>query len=696
MAAWRALCGPLLALGLPGAAAEIAARLHAADPRLPRGAGRAGAAGGGRRPRPGGDGAAPRRRRTPLSPAAAARRGRDRPRLRGVRFAARRRRSRSSCWRWAAGGGDPERQAYLRFAREAEAAGRLRHPNIVALADAQPASGLFVFELMTGGTLADRLATQGPLPLAAVRRLALDLLAALGAAHERGIVHRDVKPANVFYDAAGNAKLGDFGSAHLADFGQTQTGGFFGTVAYMSPEQITGAPIGYSADLYALGATLVEALTSRPPFLGPDLVGATPGRQAAPPRRRAGPASRRCTTRCSPRALAKAPGERFASAIEMAEAVAAWPTEGAAYDARRHPPRRQRRPRHRRSRRPNASSGRRTRRASVLRHDPADRARGAGRGAGGGARGRRARRAAGDRCRRRTARPAGAPALRRWPHHLVRGRSPAIRSRSRRSRRRSAPRSPHQSPGCLPRAPAASSARPTGRWCWSRPSPATSDRRGRSPAPPHLVRSWVTNSGCVAGLLGTEHHADADAAGARIEQVAAVTGATQKAAFRLIGAVEAADILQHQLGLEAGAVHAVHRRSGARRDVPDEAVVDHVLAVRPRHRRQPGIDGQRRQTGARAIAVHQGGDLLLGRRWIGRGPGASPPPPARPWAAKRRNRRGSSPARSDRRRRWRRSRPGSARRRRNEARRRDRAHVATAGPRERCRRARVIASCGSR
>ena len=225
------------------------------------------------------------------------------------------------------GGGDPERQAYQRYAREAEAAGRLRHPNIVALADAQPASGLFVFELMAGGTLADRLATVGPLPLVGARRLALDLLAALGAAHERGIVHRDVKPANIFYDAAGNAKLGDFGSAHLADFGQTQTGGFFGTVAYMSPEQITGAPIGYSADLYALGATLVEALTGKPPFFGPDLVAQHLGE--APPR----PSERR--PGLSPlhdevlmRALAKAPGERFASAIEMAEAVVAWPTEG--------------------------------------------------------------------------------------------------------------------------------------------------------------------------------------------------------------------------------------------------------------------------------------------------------------------------------------------------------------------------------
>ncbi len=325
-AAWQALCGPLLALGLPGAAAEIAARLHAADESLPRLPGElalleeAAAETG----RDGGDGGDVGRRyhlRRLIGAGAVGRVYEAFDSLLGAPVALK------LLAVGGGGGGDPERQAYQRYAREAEAAGRLRHPNIVALADAQPASGLFVFELMAGGTLADRLATVGPLPLVGARRLALDLLAALGAAHERGIVHRDVKPANVFYDAAGNAKLGDFGSAHLADFGQTQTGGFFGTVAYMSPEQITGAPIAYSADLYALGATLVEALTGKPPFFGPDLVAQHLGE--APPR----PSERR--PGLSPlhdevlmRALAKAPGERFASAIEMAEAVVAWPTEG--------------------------------------------------------------------------------------------------------------------------------------------------------------------------------------------------------------------------------------------------------------------------------------------------------------------------------------------------------------------------------
>jgi tetratricopeptide (TPR) repeat protein len=225
-----------------------------------------------------------------------------------------------------AGATGPERQAYFRFAREAEAAGRLRHPNIVKLHDMDESLGLFVFELMAGGTLADRLAGAGPLSPAAGRRLAMELLAALGAAHERGIVHRDIKPSNVFFDAAGNAKLGDFGAAHLVDFGQTQTGGLVGTIAYMAPEQISGARIDAAADLYALGVTLFEALTGRPPFLGPDIVAQHLGEAPpAPSDRRAGlsPAHDETLTRV----LAKSPGDRYASAQEMAAVVRTWPTE---------------------------------------------------------------------------------------------------------------------------------------------------------------------------------------------------------------------------------------------------------------------------------------------------------------------------------------------------------------------------------
>jgi eukaryotic-like serine/threonine-protein kinase len=159
--------------------------------------------------------------------------------------------------------------AYDRFVREAEIWRRGRHPNIVDVLDFREDEGFLVMELMAG-TLTPRLTPR--LPPRDVRRLAVDLLSALAHAHARGVVHRDVKPANVFFDAAGTAKLGDFGAAHLADLGQTQTGALIGTLAYMSPEQVTGAPIGHGADLYALGVTLFQALTGRLPFLGPDFV----------------------------------------------------------------------------------------------------------------------------------------------------------------------------------------------------------------------------------------------------------------------------------------------------------------------------------------------------------------------------------------------------------------------------------------
>jgi serine/threonine-protein kinase len=322
--ALRALCAPLLALGFRGAAAEVLARLRRENPTLPSSPEefvaleQAEVAAAGRAPD---DAGVMRRRFRVQRMLGAGATGRvyladdtliGRPvalKLLGV----------------GSGGSGAEREAYLRYAREAEAAGRLRHPNIVALYDAEPPLGLFVMELMTGGTLADRLAA-GPLSPAAARRLGLDLLAALGAAHERGIVHRDVKPANVFFDAAGNAKLGDFGTAHLVDFGQTQTGGFLGTMAYMAPEQITGSAIGAAADLYALAVTLFEALVGRPPFLGPDLVGQHLGEEAPAPSSLR-PVLSPAHDEVLGRALRKAPGDRFGSAAEMADAVAAWPVE---------------------------------------------------------------------------------------------------------------------------------------------------------------------------------------------------------------------------------------------------------------------------------------------------------------------------------------------------------------------------------
>ncbi len=162
--------------------------------------------------------------------------------------------------------------AYERFVREARLASTLRHPSLVEVYDVSVERGYLVMEYLPGGSLQQRLAGGEVLPPAQIRRMALDLVGGLEAAHHRGVVHRDVKPANIFFDARGTAKLGDFGVAHLVDLGQTQTGGLIGTLAYMSPEQITGAAISIAADLYSVGVTLFEVVTGRLPFLGPDFV----------------------------------------------------------------------------------------------------------------------------------------------------------------------------------------------------------------------------------------------------------------------------------------------------------------------------------------------------------------------------------------------------------------------------------------
>ena len=209
---------------------------------------------------------------------------------------------------------------YERFAREAEVASSLRHPNLVEVFDFSPDFGFLVMEYMVGGSLDERAERRmGP---GAVRRLATDVLSGLEAAHRRGVIHRDIKPANIFFDARGTAKLGDFGVAHLLELGQTQTGGLIGTLAYMSPEQITGAPLGVSADLYSFGVMLFEVLTGRLPFLGPDFVAQHLG--DAPPA--AGEVAPDLAPGWDPvlaRLLAKDPGERHQGVDALRREIAA-------------------------------------------------------------------------------------------------------------------------------------------------------------------------------------------------------------------------------------------------------------------------------------------------------------------------------------------------------------------------------------
>jgi eukaryotic-like serine/threonine-protein kinase len=216
---------------------------------------------------------------------------------------------------------------YRRFLREAEVVSSLRHPNIVAVVAAHEELGLLAMEFMAGGTLADRLgAAQAP---SLVRAWALEVVAGLEAAHAHGVIHRDLKPANIFFAASGEAKLGDFGVAHLVDLGATQTAGFIGTLAYMSPEQISGARLTFAADVYALGVTLFQALTGRLPFRGPDFVGQHLG-ETAPSPSSVRPELDRAWDALVARTLQKSPPDRFASLDELRRALQAIAVEPSA------------------------------------------------------------------------------------------------------------------------------------------------------------------------------------------------------------------------------------------------------------------------------------------------------------------------------------------------------------------------------
>jgi len=162
---------------------------------------------------------------------------------------------------------DDRSAAFGRFVREAELARALDDPCLVRMRALDPEGPTIVYDWMPGGTLSARV---GAMPLREVGRVALRLLHALETLHRHGVVHRDVKPSNVLFDAAGQARLGDLGAAHLGDLGATVTGGLVGSLPYMAPEQMTGAPVSASTDLYALGCVIFEMLTGEPPYAGPD------------------------------------------------------------------------------------------------------------------------------------------------------------------------------------------------------------------------------------------------------------------------------------------------------------------------------------------------------------------------------------------------------------------------------------------
>lgn len=161
-------------------------------------------------------------------------------------------------------------QMRSRFLVEARAAASLHHPHVASVYDVGMHSDGRLFLAMAycaGGSLAQRL-ERGALPVDDALRIAAQVASALDAAHERGVVHRDVKPANVLFDGAGNARLADFGIASLPGYDATRTGAVLGTLAYLAPEQLRGERADHRADLWALGVTLFEMLTGARPFAG--------------------------------------------------------------------------------------------------------------------------------------------------------------------------------------------------------------------------------------------------------------------------------------------------------------------------------------------------------------------------------------------------------------------------------------------
>jgi serine/threonine protein kinase len=231
-----------------------------------------------------------------------------------------------------------------RFEAEARAAASLSHPNAVAVFDTGEHAGApyIVMERLPGETLADRIATGPAQDTDTVLTLAIEVLGALGAAHAAGLVHRDVKPANILIAADGRAKVADFGIAKsIQDTPSgdlTVTGQLLGTPAYLAPERLDGAPASPRADIWSLGVVLYELLAGTRPFVADTPLGTA--RAAAGgthrPLAEIRPDVDPAVVAAVERAMDPDPSARFASAAEMGaalggrEAVAAAPGVNAA------------------------------------------------------------------------------------------------------------------------------------------------------------------------------------------------------------------------------------------------------------------------------------------------------------------------------------------------------------------------------
>jgi eukaryotic-like serine/threonine-protein kinase len=216
-----------------------------------------------------------------------------------------------------------------RFLREGQLAASVSHPHTVYIFGSEEIAGMPVItmELLTGGTLKDRVAVGGPLAPADAAAAVLDVVGGLDAAFAAGILHRDVKPSNCFVDHEGSVKIGDFGlsiSTLSRDVRfELAQGGFQGTPQFAAPEQLRGEPLDVRADIYAVGATLYYLLTGRPPFEETDLrdliarVNNEPAPSPRAVRREIAPGLAGLVLQC----LSKLPSARPQSYAALAEAL---------------------------------------------------------------------------------------------------------------------------------------------------------------------------------------------------------------------------------------------------------------------------------------------------------------------------------------------------------------------------------------
>lgn len=219
-----------------------------------------------------------------------------------------------------------DRQFLTRFQREARAIARLKDPGLVAIYDQgdDPARPYLVMEFVDGGTLRELLAERGPMPPHAMVAVLRPVLSGLGVAHRAGLVHRDIKPENVLIAEDGEVKLVDFGLVRaIAEAGITSTSVILGTAAYLSPEQVEGAPTGARSDVYAAGIMSFELLTGTTPFTGDSALAVAHQRldNNVPPPSSVIEGVPAQLDEFVGRATARAPEDRFADASEMGAAL---------------------------------------------------------------------------------------------------------------------------------------------------------------------------------------------------------------------------------------------------------------------------------------------------------------------------------------------------------------------------------------